>query len=315
MNGKQRAYVGVVFAEIFWAASFLFTNEALKVFTPVSVVVMRITAATLLLLVFCACRRELEIPTWKEIGLFVLAGVFQPFVYFILEAYGLKYTNSPSTASLILALGPLLSPFIAWLLIRERITINTVVGLVVCSVGIVIIVTVGQELKINAIGVALLAMAAMTTIFYTICLRKVHQRFKPATIVFWVDVTSLVFFLPAWTIMDRGKPSVIGQAIDAIRTGGLMTTEEGRAICAIVVLAVFCSVVSYICFCNAVRYIGVAKANAFSNLIPALTPICVWVFTGEMMEWNKYIGILVVIGGLYLAQRGKKEKSEAKNIT
>lgn len=307
MKGKQVAYIGVVFAEIFWAASFIFTNEALKVFTPVSVVVMRITVATLLLLAFCTLRRELEIPTWKETWLFVLAGIFQPFIYFILEAYGLQYTNSPNTASLILALGPLLSPFVAWLLIRERITVHTVIGLFICAGGIAIIVTVGQELKLNVTGVVLLAMAAMTTIFYTICLRKVHPRFKPATIVFWVDVTSLVFFLPAWAVMDRGKPFIMGQVIEAVKTGGIMMADEGRAIGAIVILAVFCSVVSYICFCNAVRYIGVAKANAFSNLIPALTPVCVWIFTGEMMEWNKYMGILVVIGGLFLSQNGKKD--------
>jgi len=286
MNSKTWAYIGVVFAELFWASSFVFTKEALGCFSPVTVVVSRIVLATLLLLVYCIATKQLFRPTKSELKLFALAAFFQPFVYFILEAYGLQRVN-PNTASLVLALGPQMSPFLAYLILREKVSEFTFLGLLISAVGIVLIVLWGERLVLDPIGIVLLVFAALTTVLYCICLRKVDAKYKPASIVFWIDLTSIFMFLPAWFIMDRGKP---------------IATPETNAMFAIVVLAVFCSVASYIFFCNAIRYIGVARANAFSNLIPALTPLCVWVFTGDMIAWNKYVGIFIVILGLYISQ-------------
>ncbi len=293
MNSKTWAYIGVVFAELFWASSFVFTQQALGCFSPVTVVVCRILLATLLLLVYCIATKQLFRPTKSELKLFALAAFFQPFVYFILEAYGLQRVNA-NTASLVLALGPQMSPFLAYLILRERVSKFTFIGLPISAVGILLIVLVGERLVIDPVGILLLVFAALTTVLYCICLRKVDAKYKPASIVFWIDLTSLAMFLPAWAIMDMNKP---------------MAKPEISAVGSIIILAVFCSVASYIFFCNAVRYIGVARANAFSNLIPALTPLCVWALTGELLAWNKYIGIFVVILGLYISQNPFKDKT------
>lgn len=293
MNSKTLAYIGIVVAEIFWAASFVFTNNALTVFSPCSTVVMRISLATLLLLGYCLLRHELVLPNGREVLLFLLTGFFQPFLYFILEAYGLEFTNSPNAASLILALGPLISPFLAYILLRERVTIFTYIGLFISAGGILILVLVGQKLELHPIGVVLLAAAAITASLYCICLRKVNSRFRPATVVFYVDLFSLILFLPTWAILDHGKP---------------LAVPTPDAIGSIVILAVFCSVISYIFFCNSVRHIGVARTNAFSNLIPAFTPVCVWALGGQMLAWDKYLGIFVVVFGLFISQITRQSK-------
>jgi len=286
MSSKTWAYVGVVFAELFWASSFVFTKQALGCFSPVTVVVSRIVLATLLLLVYCIATKQLFRPTASEMKLFALAAFFQPFVYFILEAYGLQRVN-PNTASLVLALGPQLSPFLAYLILREKVSGFTFLGLLISAGGIALIVLWGERLVLDPVGIILLVFAAITTVLYCICLRKVDAKYKPASIVFWIDLASIVMFLPAWLVMDWGKPVV---------------APTYNAVGSIIVLAVFCSVASYIFFCNAVRFIGVARANAFSNLIPALTPLCVWALTGDMIAWNKYVGIFIVILGLYISQ-------------
>lgn len=291
MNAKYWAYIGVVFSELFWASSFVFTQQALGCFSPVTVVVSRILLATLMLFVYCIATRQLFLPTKSELKLFALAAFFQPFVYFILEAYGLQRVNA-NTASLVLALGPQMSPFLAYLLLREHVSQYTFIGLLVSAVGIILIVTWGERLIFDPIGIFLLILAALTTVLYCICLRKVDAKYKPASIVFWIDLTSIFMFLPAWALMDRNKPIAI---------------PEMNAVWSIIILAVFCSVASYIFFCNAIRYIGVARANAFSNLIPALTPLCVWLLTGEMISWNKYVGIFIVILGLYVSQNPFKK--------
>jgi drug/metabolite transporter (DMT)-like permease len=80
------------------------------------------------------------------------------------------------------------------------------------------------------------------------------------------------------------------------------------SVMAIVVLAVFASVVSFVMFCFVVRRIGVARANAFCNVMPAITALAVWMIYGEAIPAMKWLGIAIVIVGLFVSQGvGKKE--------
>ena len=51
MNNKKllSAYVAIIIAMSVWACSFLFTQEALKSFNPITVVTIRMSLATLIL--------------------------------------------------------------------------------------------------------------------------------------------------------------------------------------------------------------------------------------------------------------------------
>ena len=74
------------------------------------------------------------------------------------------------------------------------------------------------------------------------------------------------------------------------------------SVMSIVILAVVASVISYLFFCYVVRIIGVTKANAFCNIMPAITALAVWIFFGESISFMKWIGIFIVILGLFICQ-------------
>lgn len=288
MNKKLlSAYLAIIFAMSVWACSFLFTQEALKSFNPITVVTIRMSLATLILGLVGIVTGQLQKIDKADIPLFLIAGFSQPFCYFICEAYGLTMVSA-TIASVILSTIPLFAPLFAWLLVKEKVLWNNVLGIVISLCGVLMLVIKNDEMKVSALGLLLLFIAVITAIVYSVCLKKIPSHYSNISIVFYVHAVSLLFFIPTFLIFDLkhfGEREILFSSIMSI-----------------IILAVVASVISYICFCYVVRIIGVTKANAFCNIMPAITALAVWIFFGESISLLKWIGIFVVIIGLFICQ-------------
>ncbi len=287
MKGNAVAYIAIMIAMSVWASSFLLTQEALRSFEPITVVTIRMTLATVLLGLFGLITRKLQMLKKEHVAMFLLGGFLQPFCYFICEAYGLTKVDA-TTASVVLSTIPLFAPFFAFLILRERVTVLNIVGILVSLVGVLFIVVEKQEFVVDMLGILLLLGSVFTAVLYSINLRRIPGEYTNVSIVFYIHASSLLFFIPTFLIVDVDKL-------------GLHPVLWSSVI-SIIVLAVFASVMSYILFCMAVRRIGVTRANAFCNVMPAITALVVWAVYGTQLNTMKWIGVAVVIIGLFISQ-------------
>jgi drug/metabolite transporter (DMT)-like permease len=85
-------------------------------------------------------------------------------------------------------------------------------------------------------------------------------------------------------------------------------SEMQIALGCVAYLTVFASVIAFILFCFALRRVGVTQANAFNNIRPAFTALWMLLFFHEMLPWGKWMGMALIIFGLFICQ--KREKSE-----
>ena len=81
-------YLSVVTAMLIWAGAGIAVKEALVVFSPLTLIVLRFTLAVLLMLCIGLVFRKNEVVGLqkvdrKDLPLFMLGGLFQPFLYFI----------------------------------------------------------------------------------------------------------------------------------------------------------------------------------------------------------------------------------------
>lgn len=270
-----------------WACSFLFTQEALKSFSPITAVTLRMTMAAAFLGCYGLVSRTLQLVSRSDIPLFLLAGFAQPFCYFICEAYGLTMVSA-TVASVILSTIPLFSPVFAWLIVRERISATNLAGIVVSLIGVLLIVFEKQQMVVKPLGLACLFASVLAAVIYSSLLRKIPASYTNVSIVFYVHVASLCFFYPAFLIFDLkhwGEKPVLPSSVACL-----------------VVLALFASMLGYILFCKSVRVIGVTRSNAFCNVMPGVTALAVWAIFGEQLPFVKWVGIAIVITGLFVSQ-------------
>lgn len=293
---KTLPYIAVVLAMLFWSTSTIATKQALESFPPLMLVTMRFTLAVVLMLIFGKLTRQLQPLRKQDIGIFLLGGFIQPFCYFILESYGLQHVSSPTIAEVILSTSPLLAPFFAFFLIRERVTWYNIAGIAVSGVGVVLmIVSRGSDLAIGSMwGLLILLGAEIAAVLYSILIKKMPDYYSSLSVVFYVQLSGLLFFYPAFCFIDLPH---LGDV-----------TFSWQAMGAVGYLAVFPSIVCFTLFCYTVRQLGVTQANAFNNLRPVFTALIMLCFFGEQLPWVKWASIGIVIIGLFICQYAPKRR-------
>lgn len=305
-------YVAVCIAMLCWSVSGIAIKNALVVLPPFTMIVMRFSLAiVVMLLVGVLFRRNatlrLQLLKKKDLPLFLLAGFFQPFLYYLLETFAYDALSSPTIAETLLSTSPLLSPFFAALLLRERVTKYNIWGILVSTVGMVLLVLVGSgQFTIgNPWGVLLAFAAVSTAVLYTVVLRRIPQTYSDLTIVFWAQLCSLVLFYPIWGIVEgAGMSEFIPSFVDQLSAAD---STAITALLSVVYLGLFASVVAFVLFCYTVRQIGVTQTNAFNNIRPVFTALWMLIFFAENLPLIKWIGVILIIFGLFVSQ--KQEKS------
>ena len=309
---KILPYIAVIMAMLIWAGSGIAVQHSLVFVRPLTLIVIRFTIAILLMLCVGLLARSagkqgsllsLQMITVRDIPLFLLAGTMQPVLYFIFETYCYRSLSSPTIAEALLSTAPLIAPWLALLILHERVTRNNILGILISSVGMFMLVLVGsQNFELgNPIGIPLAFLAVCSAVIYTIVLKKIPSRYSPLSIVFYDQLVSLLFFYPIWAIVD-------GRA--CVTEGLLLAPVSPEMIYSTGYLAVFSSVAAVVLFCYTVRQIGVTQANAFNNARPIFTALIMLAFFGEQLPLGKWIGIALVVVGLFVCQ--KREKPSLK---
>lgn len=286
-----------------WAGAGIAVKEALVVFSPLTLIVLRFTLAILLMLLVGLLFRGHEVlglqrVEKRDIPLFVLGGLFQPFLYFIFETYTYQSFASPTIAEAMLSTQPIMAPILAFIILREKVTRNNVVGILISTVGMLLLLLVGANNFAlgNPWGVLLAIVTVSMSVGYTIILRRIPTRYSSLSIVFYVQLVALVLFYAVWGVFDR----------QSLQDTIAPLSADLSPVIAVGYLAVFASVTAFILFCYTVRQIGVTRANVFNNVRPVFTALLMWVIFDEQLPIWKWVGIIVIVIGLFISQKQRK---------
>ena len=295
--------MSVVFAMLCWAGAGIAVKEALVVFSPLTLIVLRFTIAIVLMLLVGLLFRGHEVlglqrVEKRDIPLFVLGGLFQPFLYFIFETYTYQSFASPTIAEAMLSTQPIMAPILAFIILREKVTRNNVVGILLSTVGMLLLLLVGANNFAlgNPWGVLLAIVTVSMSVGYTIILRRIPTRYSSLSIVFYVQLVALVLFYAVWGVFDR----------QSLQDTIAPLSADLSPVIAVGYLAVFASVTAFILFCYTVRQIGVTRANVFNNVRPVFTALLMWVIFDEQLPIWKWVGIVVIVIGLFISQKQRK---------
>lgn len=287
-------YSGITMAMLFWSLSFVGYKVAYEYFGPMALIFFRMVISALFLTLVIKLSGAAQKIDRKDYGQFMLMAIFEPLLYFLGESYGMKLVT-PTTGAVIVSTIPLLTPVAAWLIFREKISWIKVAGIAVSFTG-VLLVLLGKDLKLIAspTGVALMMVAVLSAVSYSLMIAKLAVKYKPLTIVQIQSVLGALLFLPIFMFTDLKMT--------------MQNHFSWDAILPLIFLGIFPSSLSFIFFTAAIREIGITRANVFTNFIPVFTAIFSFFIWGETFTGSKLLGIPVVLAGLMLAQLTVKKK-------
>ncbi len=300
--------VGVLFATttaVVWGGQFVVGKSALESVNAFPLSTIRYAAAAAMWLVVLLALEgraafRLEGHGWRLFWLGSLG-----FAGFNLLAYtGLAHAR-PESASLIVALGPLLTALVLWQRTRVRPARSTFVLLGIALLGVALVVSAGHPLSIvhGAVGWgdALVLGGVFSFVLYSLGAAE-FARFSP------LRYTALTAALGWVTIAS----------VTVVATGaGLVPRPTGAELWAvtpeIVYLAIPGAFVAVLTWNAAIASIGPQNAVLFSNLIP-VTTFAIEIVRGYLPNVAELAGAGLTIGALVannlLARRTRAVRPE-----
>ena len=289
---KSRLYIYslALLAMLFWGLSFVWTAVLLKYYDPFTILFIRLSLSSLLLLGWLKLTKKLKMIRKEDAGLFFLSSLFNPFLYFIGENFGILYT-SPTISAVIIATIPVFTPLAAYYALRERLSAFNYAGLLLSFIGILVML-IKPDLSFTAspLGIFLLMSAVASAIAYSVYLKKLATRYSAIMIIAVQNFLGAIYFLPFFLIFGLGT--------------FVSVTMNLQIISSMLALAVFASSLAFIFFTISTREIGITRTNVFTNTIPVFTAVFSYFVMDEYFDIGKIIGMMIVILGVALSQIG-----------
>lgn len=294
LSNNKSGYITVFIAMLCWSLTFVWYKEVYETFTPIGTVFSRLVIATVLLFILSLSLKRLQRIKKKDFLVFFGLAFFEPFIYFFSESYGMKYVSATEGA-VIVAVIPLLTPVMARIVFKDKITLISIAGLVLSFAGVVLVVTNSNfEWNAPAIGVFFMSMAVLGALGYSAIIMNLSAKYNPFTIITYQNAIAAILFLPLFLILDLDN----FLAVDFTFYNLLPLLK----------LAVVASAIAYFFFVYSISKIGIVKANMFTNLIPVFAATFAWYILGDEFTWRTINGITLVVIGLFLPHYGAVRK-------
>lgn len=287
-RGNLTAYISVILAMVFWSLTFIWYKIVYEFYNPITTVFFRLIISSVFLFVLMYPLKRIERIRKGDFKYFLLVSLFNPFLYFIGESFGVKLVSSTLSAVIISTI-PLFTSFTSSYFLNEKITRMNLLGIVLSIIGVSFIIFEKNEgLAVSPLGITMLMLAVAAAIGYSMVIKKLSDKYSSVSIVTYHNFIGIFLFAPLFFIFDFN---------DFKQTG-----LSSEAWVPLLELAIFGSSFAFIFFTFAIKKIGIGKANAFTNLIPVLTAIIAFFILGEIINITKITGISLVIAGLFLSQ-------------
>lgn len=281
---KRKVYLFLVLANLFWAGNYIFGKMVVTELSPIQMTFCRWVIAVFLLFPIA---QLVEKPAWRAVWkhwpLLLVMGLLGVIGYNLLLYEALSFTTSLN-ASLVNAMNPALIVCCAALFLKERISIPSVMGLLVSLVGVLLVLTKGHpglifQTAYNTGDLVMLGAISVWTAYSLLGRRT--KKIPPIAATAVSALLGLLAILPFF--LGSGNPFPL----------------SGKAITGILYIGIFPSVASFIFWNAGIREIGASRSGVYMNLITVFTAI-MSVLMGNEIDLPQIIGGLLVFAGVYL---------------
>ena len=298
-NGfKFKAYIYMVsiLAITLWGISYIWTDRLIQLGIPVFYFVfVRIFVAGLCLLLLNTVTRQMQRIHRKDLPKFLLLALFEPFIYFLAESYGIKLTGSPTLSSMVIATIPIFSVAAGFLFFRERINWVNAIGIVMAIGGICLVVMSHGKVGPNFIwGIILLLIAVISEVGHASVTKSLSGNYSSQVIVMYQFLIGSIYLFPLFLFkgLEDFEPRYLSYEVWT----------------PIICLAILCSSMAFSLWVNTIKHLGVAKSSIFTALIPVASALSAWALGYEFLTMRQWGGVLLSAVGVIMSQYCMKQQ-------
>ncbi|MDR2890110.1 MAG: DMT family transporter [Alistipes sp.] len=302
-SGKYYFHIIALLAVAVWGATFVSSKILLNNgLSATEIFIYRFLMAYAAMWIFAS--RRLFANNVKDELLMAVVGFTGGSLYFIFENTAIDLGAPLSNVSLLVATAPIWTALLTKIIYpKEKMGANLWVGMAIAFAGCALVIFNGRfTLDISNPGGHVLALAAAVSwAVYSLVIKALSGRYSPVFItrkVFFYGVLTAIPFMyipltgtGEFNLAALTKPAVWGN------------------------LAFLGLVASMACFALwnvVIKKIGIVKSSNYLYLSPIFTIIASAMFVDEQITWVAVGGFVLIIGGLWIAERGLQTHNNEK---
>jgi drug/metabolite transporter (DMT)-like permease len=284
-------HVLLLLVVIFWGWSFVATKVCLNYWTPVEILGLRYLLA-IPVLAAIAIHKKIKPNFTRRDWFAMIAGSAILTAHFLIQINGMRFTSATNTGWII-AFTPLTIAFLSFVFLRERIGVWQIAGIVVATTGIALLVSdgnLGQLDWLESKGDWMILVSTGTWAGYSVVTRDVGRHNHPIAVTIVLLSLTAIVVVP-YMMIDSTVTQLISAPMDGI--------------VAMLFLGIICLALSMWIWQEGLARLGASKTGFFLYLEPLATVVLAVPYLGEPFGAFTALGGALVLGGVYLAERGK----------
>ena len=278
MNKQLQANFLIVLVALFWGSTYFLTKMAVAELEPFNLTALRFGTAFIITALFFFKRiRNADRTVIKySIILGVLAVIAVLSMTFVVQ-----YTTA-SNAGFLISLSVVMIPLISVVVLKKRIKAKLLLSVILATIGIVCL-TLNEQLTINK-GDILCILCATSFAVQVLIMERIPKSADSVAIgALQLGITAVVNFILSFFLENFTVPS-------DLKVWGV-----------IVILGVFCTAFCYIIQIYALKNTSAIQAGIILSLEPVFSAIFAYIFLGELLSKQGYIGAILLFISVILA--------------
>lgn len=216
----------------------------------------------------------------------------------------LEYTT-PVNFSLLIVLTPIIVLSISSIFLKEIITIQKIIGIVISVSGAFLIILLstknGASHESNTLGILFAVLCVLSYAAYLVLTRKISIKYQPVTIAKWM------FLISALVSLLFGTHELQNQKI-------FMNETTAQAILLLGFALLFSTTIAFFLMPYALKRLEASTASIFMNWQPIVASIIAIIVSQDNLTWYKPIAIILVLSGVFLVTKKKTSKIEKEIV-
>ncbi len=291
-KSRLMPYLEATFAVVVWGASFIATKIAVGEISPVSVVWLRFAMGIPFIGAAVVLRKQFAWPKPREWGYFALLGFIGITFHQWLQSNGLQ-TAQATTTAWIVSTAPVFIALLAWMVLKERITLAQGLGVGVALGGVIVVVSKGNlgnffAGQFGVIGDFLIFISAINWAVFSILSRRGLKEHPSTRMTFWVMTIGWLFTSAAF-FTQNGLAEI--------------PQLDSRGWTAMIFLGIFTTGLAYIAWFDALASLPATQTGAFLYIEPLTSLVVASIILGEPVTWASLLGGAVILFGVWLVNR------------
>ncbi len=283
---------------LFWGYNFVSVKLVYQQVTPAALALVRYLAMWALLHLVCAVlKRPVKVDPSDRAKVWA-AGLVSMGVYMIFFLEGMRRTTAPEGA-ILLSTTPLLTYIFSLIAKIEEPKPLAMAGTVVAFGGVTAVILGGVKATGNGslLGNALVFTGAVVWALSTMQMRPLLAKYE-ALPLFTASMPGALLVLLPFGLQD--SMAVAWSSLTPQTWINLVQITVGSG------------TIAFVCFYLGVKQVGPAMATRYQFFVPIFAAFVAWLVLGQTLNVVQWIGIAVVISGVFLTSYARFAGSKPK---